>query len=149
MATVRWGVVWAAIGLGLSTLAQAGPAIFVEPSPVIVSPGESVQVRATVQGPSEYRVRWILQGPLRETSDIGTLSEDGLYTAPKELPRGPIRIVVQVSLGKYNLPVAAASVPVDVVPPGFKPPEMPVPGALAPPPPPPPPEPSRPGPPTR
>lgn len=141
-AWVRWGAVWAAVGLSLSVAAHAGPAIFVEPSPVVVSPGESVQIRATVQGPSEYRVRWILQGPLREGGDIGTLSEEGLYTAPKELPRGPIRIVVQVSLGQYNLPVAAASVPVDVVPLGFKPPEMPPRGSLTPPPPPPRPEPA-------
>ncbi len=145
MASVRWIAVWAALGLLLSAVAQAGPMIFVEPSPVVVSPGESVQVRATVQGPSEYRVRWILQGPLSAEGDIGTLSEDGLYTAPKELSRGPVRIVVQVSLGQYNLPVAAASVPVHVVPPGFKPPEMPPRGSLAPPPPPPPPEPTLPG----
>jgi hypothetical protein len=130
------GVLLAMLCLAASPL-RAGPSIRIEPSPVILSTGESVQLRATVEGPSDYRVRWILQGPLAGGAELGTLTEDGLYTAPAAVPRGPVRIVVQVSLGQYNLPVAAASVPVDVLPPGFKPPEMPAPGTFAPPPPPP------------
>ena len=119
--------------------AVAGPSIRIEPSPVIVGPGESVQLRAVIQGPSEYKVRWILQGPLIEGADVGTLTDEGVYTAPGSIPRGRVRIVVQVSIGQYNLPVAAASVPVDILPAGMKPPEFGPPGGFAPPPPPPPP----------
>jgi hypothetical protein len=113
-------------------MSMAAPTITIIPSPVFVSPGESVQIRARVHGPSEYRVKWILQGPMAEGTDYGTLTQDGVYTAPNAIPMGPIRIVAQISLGQWNLPVAAASVPVQVVPEGAKPPEM------APPPPPPP-----------
>lgn len=112
--------------------ALAGPAITILPSPVIISPGDSLQLRAQVRGPSDYRVKWILQGPMVGVSDAGTLTEDGVYTAPASMPMGPIRVVVQISLGQWNLPVAAASAPVHLVPEGARPPEM------APPPPPPP-----------
>jgi hypothetical protein len=112
--------------------AMAAPTITLIPSPVFVSPGKSVQLRARVHGPSEYRVKWILQGPTMEGTDSGTLTQDGVYTAPSAMPAGPIRIVAQISLGQWNLPVAAASVPVQVVPEGAKPPEM-VPPPLPPP----------------
>jgi hypothetical protein len=104
--------------------AVAAPTITIIPSPVFVSPGEAVQLRAQVHGPSEYRVKWILQGPMMEGTDVGILTQDGVYTAPRAMPMGPIRIVAQISLGQWNLPVAAASVPVQVVPEGAKPPEM-------------------------
>ena len=131
------GLLSALLLVGPVTL--AGPSIRVEPAPVIVSPGETVRLKAVVQGPSEYRVRWILQGPVGDGGDIGTLTDDGVYTAPAGIPRGRIRIVAQISLGQYNLPVAAASVPVDIVPAGMKPPELGPTGGFAPPPPPPPP----------
>ena len=131
------GLLSALLLVGPVTL--AGPSIRVEPAPVIVSPGETVRLKAVVQGPSEYRVRWILQGPVSDGGDIGTLTDEGVYTAPAGIPRGRIRIVAQISLGQYNLPVAAASVPVDIVPAGMKPPELGPTGGFAPPPPPPPP----------
>jgi hypothetical protein len=135
VSTRRLRTLLALLALACSA-AWAAPTISIEPSPVVVSPGETVSLRAEVQGPSEYRLRWILQGPLGGAGDIGSITQDGVYTAPAGIPRGPVRIVVQVSLGQYNLPVAAASVPVDVFPAGMKPPAFPAarPG-LAPPPP--------------
>lgn len=111
-------------------VAIAAPNISIYPSPVITEVGQSVQLKAVVVGPSQYQVKWILQGPLFDGSDAGTLTQSGVYTAPATLPRGPVRIVVQISTGQWNLPVAAASVPVDILPRGRAPP---------PPPPPPPP----------
>jgi hypothetical protein len=104
---------------------QAGPSISIVPSPLYVTPGQSVQMEARVRGPGEYRVKWILQAPVVGEADAGTLTEDGHYTAPQAPPRGPVRIVAQVSTGKWNLPVAAASTPVRVLPPGAEPPEPP------------------------
>ena len=121
-----------ALGIWQTGTALAAPTITIMPSPVVVSPGKSLQLRAEVHGPSDYRVKWILQGPMVGGGDAGTLTEDGIYTAPASLPIGPIRVVVQVSLGEWNLPVAAASVPVHLVPEGAVPPPV------APPPPPPP-----------
>ena len=111
----------------LPPAAHAGPSITIEPSPVYVSPGESVQLEARVRGPGEYRVKWILQAPVVGDVDAGALSESGVYTAPAQSPRGPIRIVAQVATGKWNLPVAAASTPVRVLPPGVQPPARPAP----------------------
>lgn len=110
----------------------AAPSIFITPSPVIAYPGEAVQLRADIGGPTEYRVKWILQGPLVGSANAGKLTEDGLYTAPITVPAGPVRIVAQISTGQWNLPVAAASVPVQIIPEG-----MPKPQFGAPPPPPP------------
>ncbi len=110
----------------------AAPTISITPSPVIAYPGEAVQLQADIGGPTEYRVKWILQGPLVGGIDPGKLTEDGLYTAPTSMPAGPVRIVVQISTGQWNLPVAAASVPVQIIPQG-----MPKPQFGAPPPPPP------------
>ena len=80
---------------------------------------ESVQLKVDIGGPSEYRVKWILQGPLVGGIDAGQLSDDGLYTAPASMPTGPVRIVTQISTGEWNLPVAAASVPVQIIPEGM------------------------------
>jgi hypothetical protein len=136
---------WLAAGALAWGTAHGGPTVQMEPYPVVVSPGETVQVKATVVGPSEYKLRWILQGPIGDDARVGNLSQEGLYTAPEQLPRGPVRIVVQVSLGQYDLPVAAASVPVDIFPTGMKPPTAGAPAGLPPPPPPPaPPEPPEP-----
>ena len=110
----------------------AAPTITITPSPVVAYPGESVQVKADIGGPSEYRVKWILQGPLVGGVDAGRLSKDGVYTAPAAIPAGPVRIVAQISTGEWNLPVAAASVPVQIIPEG-----MPKPHFGTPPPPPP------------
>lgn len=115
-------------------LATAGPSISIRPNPVIVSPGQSIQLETHIIGPSQYRVKWILQGPLIGEVDAGSLSADGLYQAPGRRPHGPVRIVVQVSTGEWNLPVAAASVAVRFVPEG-----MPAPTFSLPPPPPEPP----------
>ncbi len=116
-----------------ATVTLAAPSIAITPSPVIAYPGESVQLSADIRGPSEYRVKWILQGPMMDGVDPGELTEGGLYTAPQYPPPGPVRIVVQISTGQWNLPVAAASVPVQIVPEGVPKPEFKVP----PPPPPP------------
>ncbi len=97
----------------------AAPTITITPSPVVAYPGESVQLKVDIGGPSEYRVKWILQGPLVGGIDAGQLSDDGLYTAPASMPTGPVRIVTQISTGEWNLPVAAASVPVQIIPEGM------------------------------
>lgn len=124
------------IGLwaGTGQIVWAGPSITITPWPVAVSPGKSVQLKAEVEGPSEYRVKWILQGPIMENVDAGTLTEGGLYTAPESIPVGPVRIVAQVSIGEWNLPVAAASVPVQVMPAAAPPPSVMPPPPVPPPP---------------
>ena len=119
------GTLYAGAGL-------AAPTITIAPSPVIAYPGETVQLKVDISGPTEYRVKWILQGPLVGGVDPGQLSEEGLYTAPTAMPTGPVRIVAQISTGQWNLPVAAASVPVQIIPKG-----MPKPQFGTPPPPPP------------
>jgi hypothetical protein len=106
----------AAVALLYTATAAAGPTIRINPSPVYVHPGDSVQLRADILGPSEYRTKWILQGPILDGVDAGSLTQEGVYTAPAARPPGPVRVVVQVSTGEWNLPVAAASVPVRILP---------------------------------
>lgn len=134
-----------AVMLMVSAAAAAGPSIRIHPTPVYVHPGQSVQLTASIYGPSEYRTKWILQGPILDGVDAGTLTQDGVYTAPATRPPGAVRVVVQVATGQWNLPVAAASVPVRILPahmplppepPGDPSAPFPLPQAPEPPPPP-------------
>jgi uncharacterized protein (DUF1800 family) len=58
----------------------------ITPSGAQLRPGETVQFKATVTGTSNPAVVWMVNGATGGTAYLGTISTNGLYTAPAVLP---------------------------------------------------------------
>jgi uncharacterized protein (DUF1800 family) len=58
----------------------------ITPSGAQLRPGETVQFKATVTGTSNPAVVWKVNGATGGTAYLGTISTNGLYTAPAVLP---------------------------------------------------------------
>lgn len=81
-------------GTGTSTSSNGNPppsppgevAISVEPASASVIITQSQQFKATVSGATDTSVTWLVNGVAGGNSDVGTITDAGLYTAPDEVP---------------------------------------------------------------
>jgi len=64
-------------------------AITVSPASAQVAHGATQQFSATTSGATSSAVNWSISGPGCAASDCGTISADGLYTAPTNIPDPP------------------------------------------------------------
>jgi hypothetical protein len=89
------------VRIALLTLLVASPAgivtgcaddylaiVAVSPSSVNVSPGGQVEFSAAVVGIEDKTVNWAVNEVIGGNETFGTISEDGLYTAPAQIPEG-------------------------------------------------------------
>lgn len=62
--------------------------VAVSPSSVNLSPGGQAQFSAAVVGIEDKTVDWAVNEIIGGNETIGTISEEGLYTAPSQIPEG-------------------------------------------------------------
>jgi len=96
----RWpvGSLVAALALfGCGTVAQAAVAVSITPSYAQMVPGETLQFSATVSGGSNGDIRSQVDNANGGGAASGTVSADGLFTAPQALPDPAIATVTAVS----------------------------------------------------
>ena len=62
--------------------------VVVTPGTAAVSPGGQVAFSAAVIGLDDKSVDWAVNGVVGGDESCGTISEDGLYTAPAQVPEG-------------------------------------------------------------
>jgi hypothetical protein len=60
--------------------------VSISPQAVTLAPGQSQQFTATVQGTASSGVTWLVAGIQGGNSSLGTVSTNGLYTAPAVIP---------------------------------------------------------------
>jgi hypothetical protein len=60
--------------------------IVVSPSTAMIAPGATQQFTATVQGPTNTAVSWSVNGVAGGNATVGTITDQGLYTAPATIP---------------------------------------------------------------
>lgn len=90
---------------------QAGISISVSPSTANVVTQSTVQFAATVQGSSDQSVTWSVNGIAGGTSQVGSISASGLYTAPAIVPDAAS---VNVQAASVATPSATGSAAVTV-----------------------------------
>jgi len=77
-----------ATGSGGGSQVGAGPvSVTVTPSSATVSTGHSQQFTAAVNPAGNYSLQWYVNGQYGGAAETGTISQSGLYTAPKIPPR--------------------------------------------------------------
>ena len=87
------------------------PSISVTPTTGTVLLGETLQLTATVSNSTDNAVTWSVNGVAGGTAQAGTISADGVYTAPTELPSGG---TVQVTATSHADSSKSASASVSV-----------------------------------
>jgi hypothetical protein len=60
--------------------------VVLSPSTAALAPGATQQFTATVQGPTNTAVSWSVNGVAGGNATVGTISDQGLYTAPTTIP---------------------------------------------------------------
>ncbi len=86
---------------------------YVEPSPQRVALGTRVAFAALVGGSPVPVDRWLVNGTEGGEPEVGTVSPDGVYQAPPELPDRPV--IVTVRAEGSRLPGGAVEVAFDLV----------------------------------
>ncbi len=95
------------------------PGLVISPrGQVSVTTGSSQQFSVTVAGTKNTSVKWTLTGDGCQAEACGTMSEDGLYTAPSKPPNPPYVTIGAVL--KYGDPNKTDSVKVAIVSGGAK-----------------------------
>ena len=96
---------------------KAGILIVVAPSAQNVMAGVTLQFTATVTGTADHRVKWLVNGPAMNPL-FGTISDTGLYTAPKSIPSPPTIAVIAQSVADTtkigSAVVALKSLPIKI-----------------------------------
>ena len=91
------------------------PGLVISPrGQVSVPAGSSRQFSVTVAGTKNTAVKWTVSGDGCQAEACGTMSEDGLYTAPSQPPNPPYVTISAVL--KYGDPNKADSVKVAILP---------------------------------
>jgi uncharacterized protein (DUF1800 family) len=70
--------------------------VSVSPSSVTVAPGSSAQFAATVANSTNTAVTWSVNGTTGGNSTVGTISANGLYTAPSTIPN-PAAVTIRAT----------------------------------------------------
>lgn len=99
--------------LMIDITAPSGPAVTVSPILVSVQIGGSQQFSATVTGPANTAVDWLVDNVQGGNSTVGTISTGGLYTAPANLPNPVTVTVTAVSAADSSLSANATVTIVD------------------------------------
>lgn len=102
--------------LMIDITAPSGPAVTVSPILVSVQIGGSQQFSATVTGPANTAVDWLVDNVQGGNSTVGTISTGGLYTAPANLPNPVTVTVTAVSAADSSLSANATVTVVDASP---------------------------------
>jgi hypothetical protein len=84
------------------------PQVTVSPSTAAIATGRTQQFTATVQGNSNTSVNWSVNGVAGGNSTVGTVTDQGLYTAPAT----PISVSVTATSQAYTNSTASATVTV-------------------------------------
>jgi hypothetical protein len=93
-------------------ISQAGQIkILIEPSPIVVAPGQSVKLRVRlVNLPTNARVKWSLDAVGVPDHQTGKLNQDFMpvYTAPENPPSKPVYVQILVLGAAEGIPLAGA-----------------------------------------
>ena len=85
--------------------------VSLDPPEARVQPGNQVRFTPHIEGARDPYISWGLGGSLDPAVDLGTISTDGVYTAPRITPAVPVHVVVTV-LGRRGGVLCSASAPV-------------------------------------
>jgi len=91
------------------SVSVGNPQVAVSPSNVAVVVGATQQFTATVQGPSNTAVTWSVNGVARGNSTVGTITDQGLYTAPTIAP-SPATVTVTATSQAFTSVSGSATV---------------------------------------
>jgi len=94
----------------LSIVIVSGVTISVAPRAVDLLPGTTRQFAATVTGNSNTSVSWAVAGVSGGNSTVGTITAQGLYTAPSTLTSAPQSIAVSATAAVDTTKTATAGV---------------------------------------
>src|SRR6185437_10708510 len=95
--------------LALMTASAQADTVTVSPAAKTLIPGASQRFKATVTGPADTAVTWMVNGIPGGTPDLGLISARGLYTAPI-LPTGYTTVEIEAEATQSPLTHGAASV---------------------------------------
>lgn len=99
--------------IGLTGTGAAAVAVAVTPTSASISPGGTQQFSASVTGTSNTAVTWMVTGTGCSGAACGTISSNGLYTAPATVP-SPAAVTITAT--SVLVPAQSASSTVTIVP---------------------------------
>jgi len=82
---------------GSSSTTPSSVVVSVQPGSVRLFLGKSQQFQATVTGATDQSVRWLVNNVPQGNASVGTITAEGLYTAPVDLPSPASVTVAAVS----------------------------------------------------
>jgi hypothetical protein len=94
----------------VSLVIVSGVSITVSPTAADLLPGKSQQFTSTLTGNSNTNVTWAVAGVAGGNSTVGTITSQGLYTAPSTLSRAPQSIAISATSAVDATKIANASV---------------------------------------
>jgi hypothetical protein len=94
----------------VSLVIVSGVSISVSPEAVDLLPGGTKQFTATVTGNSNTSVTWAVAGVSGGNSTVGTITSQGLYTAPSTLTSAPRSVTITATAAVDATKTASASV---------------------------------------
>src|ERR1700736_1739455 len=94
----------------VSLVIVSGVSITVSPTAANLLPGKSQQFTSTLTGNSNTNVTWAVAGVAGGNSSVGTITSQGLYTAPSTLSRAPQSITISATSAVDATKIANASV---------------------------------------
>jgi len=97
-----------------TSLASTSVQITLAPAPSFIQLGSTQSFSATVSGTTNTAITWSVNGIAGGNSSVGTISADGIYTAPAALPSPP---TVTIRAASAADPSAVVDAHVTIVPP--------------------------------
>jgi hypothetical protein len=85
-------------------------AITISPDSIAVKPGGQISFSAEMTGLTDLRVHWSVNGVRGGSASLGTITSEGLYTAPDAAPEDPHLTVSATSVAKPDVRGDAAVV---------------------------------------
>jgi hypothetical protein len=82
---------------GITSTSPSVVTVVLQPTQISLSLGQPQQFQATVTGTSNKSVTWFAGGVAGGTASAGTISPNGLYTAPNAMPSPPTVTVTALS----------------------------------------------------
>jgi len=93
---------------GPVTFTVSGVTVSVSPTSASVPVGTSQQFAATVQGTSNTAVTWSVNGVIGGNTTLGTITQQGLYTAPRAVPNPANVTVTATSQADVSISASAS-----------------------------------------